>query len=451
MNILKQRLINIKSRLTKVHMGIITLSAFVVISSVGIYQYRRAENYRQYIENQYMRAVSDVTMFVDNIENNLTKGIVATDAAEIVKIANLIYSQASSARSAIGQLPSFDGALGSTSKFLSQVGDYVSGLTVKYVNGGEISPEEYDTIENFINFASSLEKSLISLQDELYAGNMDFNNASPSFMMSVKETENSLADFPSLIYDGPFSDHLKDHKPKLLEGKGNITKEDAENEVKRLVGKKFEGEILYTGENAGVLPTYNFSIKHNAKDKRNVSVEITKQGGAISWFLDNRSIGERKLSIEDAKNNAYSFLSRYDFGKMQHTYYEIQNGMAVINFASVQNDVICYPDLVKIKIALDNGEILGLECGGYISNHFERNLPDFKYSDNQIKNKISPKAEPLEISKCVIPTESGGEIPCYEVLCKYKDKNFLVYLNCETLKEEDILMLVTGENGSLTI
>ena len=451
MNILKKRLENMKNRINGVHIAVIAVSAFIVVTSVGIYQYRRAETYKRHIENGYVRAVSDILSFVDNIEMNLTKGIIVTNGAEMVKIANKIYSEASSARSSLGSLPSFDGALQSTSKFMAQVGDYVSSLTIKYLNGGEISPEEYETIEKFITYAASLKKPLASLQTELYMGHTDFDSPAPSFMMTIKETENTLADFPSLIYDGPFSDHLEKHKPRLLEGRKEITKEEAENEVKRLLGKKFEGEITYTGENSGTLPTYNFSVKQNKKDSRTLTVEITKQGGAISWLLDNRNIGDAKISPEDAQNNASSFISRYSFGKMERTYYEIQNGVAVINFASARDDIIFYPDLVKVKVALDNGEILGLECSGYISNHCERELPQFRYSDSEIKNKISPKAETIKISKCIIPTESGGEIPCYEVLCKYKDKNFLVYLNCETLKEEDILMLVTGENGSLTM
>ena len=110
-----------------------------------------------------------------------------------------------------------------------------------------------------------------------------------------------------------------------------------------------------------------------------------------------------------------------------------------------------YPDLIKVKVSLDNGEILGLECSGFISNHKKRSLPEFKFTDEQIKNKISPKASVSKINRTLIPTQSGGEIFCYEVLCSYKNTQFLIYLNSETLKQENILMLETNENGSLAI
>lgn len=45
-----------------------------------------------------------------------------------------------------------------------------------------------------------------------------------------------------------------------------------------------------------------------------------------------------------------------------------------INYAAVQNNVIIYPDLIKVKVALDNGEILGIETTGYLNNNEKRNL-----------------------------------------------------------------------------
>ena len=43
-----------------------------------------------------------------------------------------------------------------------------------------------------------------------------------------------------------------------------------------------------------------------------------------------------------------------------------------INYAYVQNNVVIYSDLIKVKIALDNGEVLGIESTGYLNNHTTR-------------------------------------------------------------------------------
>lgn len=458
----KERIKTLKEHIKPLHIIVFSLCAFVAALSVAIYQHKRAESYRTRLDNHYLCAVSELSSFVQNIEHNLAKGMIATDSAEMGKIANDIYSHAAFASSALGQLPSFDGSISTTAEFLSQLGDYTRNLSMQSAGGNKISDEEYSTLESFISYAESLSDSISNLIEDVYGRKIalsdmitskpgEFEAKNAEFTSAIKETENHIESFPTLIYDGPFSDHLKEGESALLEGKNLISKEQAKDVVSNLMGKNFAGEISYIGENGGTLPTYNFSVKEKRGDKRIITVEVTKKGGAIALILDNRQPSESNITIDEAKKNAYSFLARYDFGKMQDTYYEIENGIAVINFAFCKGDVICYSDLVKVKVSLDNGEILGLECSGYISNHKERILPSFSHSDEEIKNKISPKAEALKISKCQIPTEGGGEKFCYEVLCKYKDKNFLVYLNCETLLQEEILLLITTENGMLTI
>ena len=38
---------------------------------------------------------------------------------------------------------------------------------------------------------------------------------------------------------------------------------------------------------------------------------------------------------------------------MKETYYIKQEGIVTINYAYMQNDVIMYPDLIKLKVALN--------------------------------------------------------------------------------------------------
>ncbi len=454
----KKRIKTMKKNITPLHGIIFTVCAFIILSSVAVYQYKRAERYNTALNNHYLSCVSDLSQYMDNIKYNLAKGMVATDGAEITKIADEIYSDASFAASALCSLPSYGTAHAKTAEFLTRLGDYTKNLSVNFENNRKISQNEYDTLENFMTWAEKVSGSAKKISEDIYGRKINLCDIetlptweSVSLASALKETESFAEGFPTLIYDGPFSDHLKENSSALLKDKPEISKTEAEEEVKKLVGKKFKGSITYMGENGGTLPTYNFSIKQNEKDTRSITVEITKKGGAISFILDSRIPSAPTLTMEDAKKNAYSFLSRYPFGKMQDTYYEIENGNAVINFAFCQGDVICYSDLVKVKVSLDTGEIAGLECGGYISNHKERTLPSFSHSEEEIKNKISPRAEALKIQKCIIPTMGGGEKFCYEVLCKYKDKNFLVYLNEENLQQEEILLLITTENGMLTI
>ena len=125
--------------------------------------------------------------------------------------------------------------------------------------------------------------------------------------------------------------------------------------------------------------------------------------------------------------------------------------MLTINFAYEQNGVIIYPDLIKIKIALDNGQIMGMETSGYLNSHYVRNIENPKITLEEAKKTLNKKLEVESEKLAIIPTEYQTEILCYEFKGKVNDKNYIVYINAENGREEDILLIVDTGNGTLTI
>ena len=51
----------------------------------------------------------------------------------------------------------------------------------------------------------------------------------------------------------------------------------------------------------------------------------------------------------------------------------------------------------------------------------------------------------------MIPTEYQTEILCWEFKGNVDDRQFLVYINVETGKEEDVLVILETPNGTLTM
>ena len=111
-----------------------------------------------------------------------------------------------------------------------------------------------------------------------------------------------------------------------------------------------------------------------------------------------------------------------------------------------------YPDLVKVKIALDNGEVLGFECQGYIMAHQdERNIDDIGITIDEARDRVSKNIKIETEGMAYIPKDNKTEVLCYEFKGNYDNRNFLVYINAKTGAEEQILMLIESENGILTI
>ena len=166
----------------------------------------------------------------------------------------------------------------------------------------------------------------------------------------------------------------------------------------------------------------------------------------------NREISSENVKEEDAINIGKEFLKNREYDNMKETYYLKENGTITINYAYMQKEVVMYPDLIKVKIALDNGEVLGIEATNYLNSHNEnRNLKTPKITKEQALELVNPKLEIISTDMAIIPTEWNTEIQCWEIKGKTSENDFIVYINVETGEEEDILMIIDTPNGTLTM
>ncbi len=110
-----------------------------------------------------------------------------------------------------------------------------------------------------------------------------------------------------------------------------------------------------------------------------------------------------------------------------------------------------YPDLIKVKVALDNGEVLGIETTGYLNNHTIRDVSKVNITREEAKKSLNKDLDIQSEGLAVIPTEWQTEILCYEFKGKVEDREFLVYINADNGREEDILIITNTPNGTLTM
>ena len=102
-------------------------------------------------------------------------------------------------------------------------------------------------------------------------------------------------------------------------------------------------------------------------------------------------------------------------------------------------------------MAMDNGEVLGLEASGYLNSHEKRKIQNPSITIEQAKDKLNKNLQIQSEGRAIIPTKWKTEILCYEFKGKVEDTEFLVYINCDTGKEEDILVVLDNENGEITM
>lgn len=464
MSKVKEKLYDWKDRLKDRHMLTIIVVLLAIIIAIGIFAYKKQTEYRQLSENSYNMAFYEVVDYVEEVETYLAKALISTSPEHGAETLTHVWREANLAQAYLAQLPISNEGLSNTAKFLNQVSDYSYTLSRKNINHQELTQEDLDNLTTLHDYSNDLKNTLNELSNELNSGNISWGELSkkgtPVFAQQVDNVsqdsfgnlEENFHEYAGLIYDGAFSEHMTNPERKGLTGE-DITEEEAKQKVTDFIGQEKIKQINSNGlsEN-GNIPSYQFYITLNDEKEENaVSVAISQKGGHIVYMNYNREVQAESISQERANEIGKEFLNSKGFPNMKETYYLKQSGIVTINYAYTQDDVVMYPDLIKVKIALDNGEILGIETTGYLNSHQTRDISKVKITKEEAKKNINSNLEILSEGLAVIPTEYQTEVLCWEFKGKIKDREFLVYINTETGKEEDILVILETPDGTLTM
>lgn len=443
-------------------MLVIIVLLIISIVAVLIIKKNEGEKYKAVSSNIYNMSFYEVVDYVDNVETYLAKSLIATSPEFSAKTLMNVWKEANLANCNLSQIPMHDEGLSNTSKFLNQVSDYSYSLVNKTISGNSLTDEDLKNLKDLHDYSIDLKNTLLQLTDEVSKGVIKWDELkkgeNTEYAQEVSNIsqdgfsniEGNFHEYAGLIYDGAFSEHITQVEQKGLTGE-EITEEEAKNIVYDFFGRDRISEITTNGlsEN-GNIQSYNFYVKNNDSDE-NASISISKKGGHVVYMNYNRDIKEEKISQEDADEIGKKFLEEKGFKNMKETYYLKNNGIVTVNYAYEQEGVVVYPDLIKLKIALDNGEILGIETTGYLNSHHERKIETPKITKEEAKEKINKNLDLGSEGLAIIPTEYKTEILCWEFKGRVEDRDFLVYINAETGKEQDILMIVNTPNGTLTM
>lgn len=438
--------------------------AFLLIIILGllcVFWKLKNDEVVQTLESSYSRAFFELVDYLDNVETLLAKAQISGSSEFAAKNFTDIWRKADLAQSSLSQIPITHVTLENAMKFLNQLSDYSYSLSRKAIENEGLSEEDLNNIRDFYDKCKTLNETFRSLANDMNSGSLSWSelmeSSKPNELAqevsnvsqeSFSQIEENMQDYEGLIYDGPFSEHMTSTEPLGLSDEV-FSREMAEEKVYEYIDKDKIREIKYNGIVESTIRVHSFDIELD--DGSFFYIDVTENGGEVLWFMHKRDIGEEKLIFEEAKAKALEFLDKHGFKSMKETYYISENAMVTINFAYLDGDVVCYPDLLKVKVALDDGSIIGLEAQSYFSSHHERNIEMPSISIEEAREKLNSNIEIFSEGMAIIPTDWKTELLTYEFKGRVDENDFIVYVNAMTGKEEKIFMIVETPNGVLTV
>ena len=436
-----------------------SIAIFLVFLGAGISGYLLTRQYKTTIENTYRSAVNELTDYVENITETLKKGMYANTSTNQVSFATKLLSSSENAKQTLEILPFDQMSTDGLQKFLSQSSDFASYMINKLARGEKLSQQDSETIKTLRSYAEILNNSMSEIVWRYGDGTIELagisyaiNNLEASRSVDLNHNavtdgfesmNDSFKDYPTLLYDGPFADHVMQKHPQLLENAKEISEKEAQVLAAEFLGIN-DSNISFVSERKGNIPSYLFEYKKSL-------ISITKHGGVVEYFYGNSSRGA-SIKKDDAIILAREFLRLHGFNNVKESYYICSDGVCTVNFAKTIDDIVCYSDLLKVGVALSSGEIVYYNATGYIMNSHQRDIPYPTLTQEKAQDSVSPLLNIEGSQLTLIPLSDGREVLCYEFKCKSSDdETLLVYINAHTGEEENIFILMESDNGVLAI
>ena len=412
----------------------------------------RANGVSNIMENVYQRNFYDLVDNVNNAEIKLSKVLASDYDSYCKKMLKEISKNANSASYNLSNLPvSLDG-LDEIKHFINQVAGYTDSLLEKLDKGQELSNAEKDTLVDIYSSMATLKENLSKFNDEyMLKGYNIFKNGAlintdyNTFTKTIQGIKSSDVEYPTMIYDGPFSDGQYNKEIKGLPQE-IVSVAEAREAIKKFYPTLSSRDIKFIGETNGKFSTFDFSIELSKNIK--LYIQVTKNGGKILTISGVGDGEEKKISLSDAVAKVKDVIDKQTGITFDCVWSDVVSNDVYLNFAPVQAGVVLYPDLIKAKVDLASGSIIGYSASSYYTNHTPRQVRTATYEKSMADAKI-PNGFQIEMTRlCVAPLDYGEEKLCYEYKCLKDDATFYIYINAQDGTTENILKVIETTDGN---
>lgn len=432
----------------------------------GVSENRKAQDFKTATENQYRRSLSDFVTQLDALETNLAKSRAAGTPTQQVFYLSQSWHQSDTAVKDLALLPADKFGLAYIDQFLNQVGEFTKNLTQDVAKGNMFNPEQDEMLakmhKRLITVNSNVQEFYVDLNTEKIAwldsptgqavwpnkarvapasalGEEDKSEKPSSIRSSLEQLDASLQKLPPFSYTGQTDTHSV---PEPLGLSDRMFTEDearaAATDFLKILGYQDAAPKL-SGTSNGPMAAYIFKYDYT-------TIDISKKGGVVTLFLDERPLDLQRLSLDEAVSQAMTTLKKLGWKTFVKTATEDLGGMIHLEVVNEDQGFRIYPDKIRLKVGKDNGQIISYDATPYWLFHHERSFErkiDLAQAKKQLRSDLMIK----ETRLTVIPLPGWREALCYEFRVNKDDEDFLIYINVENGIEEKIQRIIHTPRG----
>ena len=429
---------------------IVTIVALLIILTcvlIAYYQvYTSSKQNANVLEGVYTSSYYSMVDNVNNLAVDVSKYSTLNTKQSKLETLQDIMLDCNYILAGLGVLPIDEQNATSATKFFNQVNGLCEAYSNKLYKGETLTQEDELIFDKIGLVLGKIKENLNKQNESMYDSGFNFVDASVFDDTGMNELSAGLGDltsdsidYPAMIFDGPFSSALETTEVRGL-SENEVSADEAKDYLKNTVYKnRSDVKVEFEKETNGDISTYDFIL---TIDKKEFFAQVSKRDGLLITISGYAEAGDAIMKREQAIELAKTFANNIGFESMDSVWLEIHDNVAYINLAPVINEVIMYPDLVKVKIDLTSQEVIGFEALNYALNHIDRS-PEFMIDVAEAEKLLGFDYNVLKTSKAVIRLDSGKEVSSYEFIVERIDGTYFYYIDANTNQIVKTMKLVT--------
>jgi spore germination protein len=434
--------------------AIIILSITTI--GAGVWGYKENQDKNAVLiqaENSYQRAFHDLTYNIDLLHDKIGSSLAMNSRDSLSPQLAEIWKISSEANSDVGQLPLTLLPFNKTEEFLFDIGEFAYRTAVRDLEKKPLSEEEVKLLEELHEKSGEIEGELRKVQNVVLSDNLRWMDVElalatndevgdNTIVNGFKTVEKSMEGFEDSVTQTGFSASGPEKSYRHLQGE-KITEEQAEKIASKWLEKVSPDKLTMTKSGKGAdVPMYTGSFQNG---DRNGYIDLTEKGGHPLTVMISREVADKNISLYEASEKAKEYVKGLNIDNLELVESNQYDKMGVFRFLYTENDVRFYPDSVVVKVALDNGEVLGMSSRDYYNFHSDRELNEPKISMEEARDKVNPNVEIQEHHLSVIENDVNEQVLCYEFLTTMENTTYRIFINATDGHEEKVETLKKAE------
>ena len=412
------------------------LAIGLIVMGVFLFQSKQSETeLNRHLRAQYTERMSDASDKLGELEIAVQKASVFNEPSAQAEPLEDIWRLSSEIKSDIATLPLQRDFSNEWMNYLGRLGDFAKMKSEQKVPEDKWLKVAANVSRNLDEFSNEWENATTDLlaQKEPYKEwRKQVATAKPSenwsgLAKNVKSYTES--DFPLTASE---ADVQKKRELKHIDEK-EITQQQAVDQFKKIFPQFKNAKIVTTKSKPGA--TYPFYHVQFQEGIRIGYADFTVKGGHLLSTLVERPVSKDRIGPEVIKEKANQAAKSYGFDDVELVESRENHSVWHVTFIRVtpENKARVYDDAIQMKLAKDNGEVLGISTMEYIQKEtlpsqkvVDINWSEFFTKDVRVENEAFAYTDNKELQQRL----------CYDLLVVKEINNipetFQVLVDTET-------------------